>query len=152
MQQPGSSGSPRFVIGSLGTQVKSLQGSKPCPGPLASIALSLEDSIHQAHHPYDVQLLAGSALVPTSRTICLLSSARETWVLSFLISNSSTINNDLKTIKLFISTPISPPSRGCNATMTKELLDSDRVNYLIWRYVFPRDPLIRFFRYGIAFR
>jgi len=31
--------------------------------------------------------------------------------------------------------------------MTKETLDSDRVNYLIWRYVFARDPPTRFFRY-----
>jgi hypothetical protein len=28
--------------------------------------------------------------------------------------------------------------------MTKEKLDSDRINYLIWRYVFPRDPPARF--------
>jgi len=27
--------------------------------------------------------------------------------------------------------------------MAKEVLDSDRINYLIWRYVFPRDPLDR---------
>ena len=42
-----------------------------------------------------------------------------------------------------------PASRGLHsATMTKERLDSDRINYLIWRYVLTRDPPFRFFRYG----
>jgi hypothetical protein len=46
------------------------------------------------------------------------------------------------------SPPSPPASRGHrSAAMTKETLDSDRVNYLIWRYVFPRDPPTRFFRY-----
>jgi len=34
--------------------------------------------------------------------------------------------------------------------MTKERLDSDRINYLIWRYVFPRDPPARFSGTGFA--
>jgi hypothetical protein len=51
-----------------------------------------------------------------------------------------------------VNTHCSPPSlrasRGHrSAAMTKETLDSDRVNYLIWRYVFARDPPTRFFRY-----
>ena len=45
-----------------------------------------------------------------------------------------------------------PASPGPNsAAMAKESLDSDRINYLIWRYVFPRDPHSWFFRYGTAF-
>lgn len=42
------------------------------------------------------------------------------------------------------SKPAAQPDAGCTPAAMKELLDSDRVNYLVWRLVKPASPLAPF--------
>lgn len=59
-----------------------------------------------------------------------------------------TINSPTAGLPQSAAHPSVPASGGpAVAAMAKETLDSDRVNYMIWRYVFPREPLARNVRY-----